>query len=58
MTTIADALGPAARPLAEIVAQWRALTPWQRLVLRATSPEVHDALVRLDDGFDKLLGPP
>lgn len=56
-TTLADALGVMAHPLARTLAEWRNMTPWQRLVLRRTCPELVAALDELDKAAHEQLDP-
>jgi hypothetical protein len=56
--TLADALGPTAHPIAELVAQWRGMDRWQRALLRRTVPDVARALAELDKGLAIMLGEP
>lgn len=56
MTTLKDALGPMARPLAEVVANWRMRRslPW---LVRRLWPDFAKALDDLSQGLDNMIGP-
>jgi hypothetical protein len=57
VTTMADALGCAARPLARVVATWRSGPAWRRRAVRAVHPALARALDDLAAGIENVLGP-
>lgn len=57
MTTLADALGAAARPLARVIATWRLGPTWRRRAVRAVYPDLARALDDLGAGIENVIGP-
>lgn len=57
MTTLRDALGPAAHPLAGVVAWWR-LCHWQRGMVRLVAPGLGRRLDDLCHSLSIMIGLP
>lgn len=57
VTTIAEALGSAAHPLARVVATWRLGPRWRRRAVRAVYPALARALDDLAAGVENMIGP-
>jgi hypothetical protein len=58
MTTLADALGGMAHPLAGALAEWRNLSEWQRFLLRKVAPEFARACEEFDEATHRRIDPP
>lgn len=57
MTTLAEALGSAARPLARVIATWRLGPAWRRRAVRAVYPALARALDDIVTGIENVIGP-
>lgn len=57
MTTLVEALGPAARPLARVIATWRLGPTWRRRAVRAVYPDLARALDDIATGIENVIGP-
>lgn len=57
MTTYGMVLGPMARPLSEVVANWRVVGGWRRRLILLAWPSLAHALDDLSEGLENVLGP-
>lgn len=57
MTTLKEALGPAALPLSAVVANWRLGGRLRRFAVRLAHPNLSRALDDLAEGLENVIGP-
>lgn len=55
--TLRSALGPMARPLAEVLANWRVVKGWRRALVRRVWPDLARALDDLSEALGQMIGP-